>query len=189
MSITSGRKEPCKNNAGGIDKIWLFTYVDYDVRDIQGYRDQLITSFPDTQMYLYEGQNKAFEETMNNEMSYDQKLSMRLIKQDLLTAGVLNKLVKNKVRALIQDRMGRYRLVGCVNGLDVELTAQTGGSKSDFNGYDLTMEGLEEFQAPFVESLESTGLTERVLDLECILASSSRLSSISNRVSDCNVAA
>lgn len=189
MSITKGRNEPCKDNTGGIAKIWLFTYVDYDVREIQGYRDQLITSFPLTQMYLYEGQNKSFEENINNEMSYDQTITMRLIKQDLLTAGTLNEIVKNKVRAMILDRMGKYRLVGCVNGLDVELKSQLGGNKADFNGYELTLTGSEEFQAPFVESLESTGLTDRSVDLECILASSDRLASISNIVSDCNAAA
>jgi hypothetical protein len=189
MSVTRGRSEPCKDNTGGVAKVWLFTYVDYDVREIQGYRDQLITSFPVTQMYEYEGQGKTFDETINDEMNYDQTLRMRLIKQDLLTAGVLNELVKNKVRALIQDRLGRYRLVGCVNGLDVELRAQTGGNKADFNGYELTLTGSEEFQSPFVASLESTGLTDKDVDLECILASSDKLASLSNKVSDCNVAA
>lgn len=189
MNLSRGRKEPCNDNIGGIAKVWLFTYVDYDVRDISGYRDQLITSFPNTQMYLYEGQQKQFTETLDDDGSYTQDFTMRLIKQDLLTSGVLNELVKNKVRALIQDRLGRYRILGCINGLDVELKAQSGGSKVDFNGYEITLTGNEEFKAPFVESLESTGLTDRQVDLDCILASSSKLASISVKVSDCNVIA
>jgi hypothetical protein len=165
------------------------TYVDYDVSEIQGYRIGQITTFPTTQIYLYEGQGKEATESLQQDGGYSQEIKIRLIKQDLLTAGVLNQLVKNKVRALVQDRLGRLRLYGCINGLDVSLNATTGGSKVDFNGYELTMEGLEEFKAPFVQSLESTGLTDRTVDLECILASSSMLASIGNRISDCNVAA
>lgn len=187
MNLTKGRKEPCKNNAGGIKELYLSTYVDYSVRQIVGYREQFITSFPDTQVYRYEGQNITFDENINEDGSYSQNINLRLIKQDLATAQLLSILIKNKVRAVIVDYLGGIRVAGCVNGLDAEIKTNTGGSRVDFNGYDLTLNGSEEFQAPFIADLENSGLTSRRLDFECLLASSDKPASLSNKVADCNV--
>jgi hypothetical protein len=187
MRLTSGRKEPCKDNIGGVKEIHLMTYVEYDVRSFVGYRDLLVTSFPTTQIYKYEGENKSFSETYNQDNYYEQDLTIRLTSQDLSSAQSLSILLKNKVRAIITDWLGNKKIVGIVNGLDVEITASGGGSKVDFNGYELRLTGLEELKAPFVSDLENAGLSAINVDLGCLLASSDKPASLSNKVSDCNV--
>lgn len=186
MNLTRGRKETCKNNAGGIKELYLMTYVEYDVRSIIGYRDLFITSFPESQIYKYEGQQKSFTENYNEEGFYSQEINMKLIKQDLSSAQLLSILVKNKVRAVIVDWLGNIRLAGCVNGMDAELKSVSGGSKVDFSGYEIRLSGEEEFKAPFVSNLDGSGLTDKDVDLGCLLASSDRPASLSNKVSDCN---
>lgn len=186
MKLTSGRKEPCKDNIGGVKEIHLMTYVEYDVRSIVGYRDLFITSFPPTQIYKYEGNQKTFDETYNEDGYYIQEINIRLIDQNIQTAQLLSILLKNKVRAVVTDWKGNRKLAGVINGLDVEVTTNTGGGKSDFNGYSIKLTGLEELQSPFITSLEDAGITEEDLGLSCILSSSDRPSSISDLVSSCN---
>ncbi len=186
MNLTRGRKEPCKDNIGGIRELNLMTYVEHDVRAIVGYRNLLITSFPVTQVYKYEGQEKRFDETYNEDGYYEQELNIRLVKQDLSTSQLLLILSKSRVRATITDYLGKTRIAGLVNGLDAEIKAISGGQKSDFVGYEVRLTGLEELKAPYVESLEDLGLTQKPLDYGCLLASSGELSSISDLVSSCN---
>lgn len=187
MRLTSGRKEPCKNNIGGIKHLYLATWVSYDVRTIVGYRDLLVTSFPVTQIYEFKGQDITLTETLNEDGSYTQDISIKLTSQDLSSAQVLSILMKNKVFAITVDYLGNNRISGIVNGMDVEVTANGGGSKVDFNGYDVALKGQEEFKSPFVNDLEGAGLTDKTQTYGCILASSSKPASLSNKVSDCNV--
>lgn len=186
MNLTKGRSTPCKNNAGGIRELYLMAYTEYDVRSIIGYRDLLITSFPTTQMYRYEGTEISFSETINNEGFYDQDLGFKLIKQDLNTTELLSILLRNKVRALVTDNNGESRLVGVINGLDVDIDTNGGGAKGDFNGYTIKLKGAEEFPSPFVDGPEDAGLTDKEVIIGCILASSDRPASISDKVSSCN---
>lgn len=187
MNLTSGRKEPCKDNIGGIKRLYLATWVAYDVRTIIGYRDLLITSFPITQIYEFKGQDITLNETLNENGSYSQDISIKLVSQDLASAHLLSMLMKNKVFAITTDYLGNNKVSGILNGMDVEVTANGGGSKVDFNGYDVSLKGEEEFKSPFVNDLDNTGLTDKSQDFGCLLASSDRPSSLSNKVSDCNV--
>ena len=66
-------------------------------------------------------------------------------------------MLKKDYRAIILDRNGKYRIVGLFNGLISEMTKTTGGGKSDFNGYQITMEGREIKSALFIDDLDSAG--------------------------------
>ena len=159
-------------------------YIEYDVRAIQGYRDSLITSFPVTQMYLYEGMNKSFNENYNEEF-WAQEITIDLVKQDFFSSNLLSVLFENKVRALTVDWNGKQKMAGCLNGMTVEVSAENGGTKGGFNGYRVKLEGEEEFQAPFIEL--GAGLTVEDVYLDCLLSSSGRPSSMGDKVSSCNV--
>lgn len=187
MNLTSGRKEPCKNNIGGIKRLYLATWVSYDVRSIIGYRNGLITSFPITQIYEFKGQDITLDESINEDGSYNQEISIKLISQDLASAQLMTMLMKNKVFAITTDYLGNNKVSGILNGMDVEVKANNGGSKVDFNGYDVSLSGVEEFKSPFVGDLDNAGLTDKTQTFGCLLASSSRPASLSNKVSDCNV--
>lgn len=187
--LTSGRKEPCKDNIGGISEIWLTSFVPYSAKIIEGYREMLITSFPTTLMFKYEGQGKSLSESINEDRSYSQEVTIRLAKQDLFTAGLLDTLLKKKVRAIVIDRLGGERVAGLHNGLDAELIVTSGGNRSDYNGYDLKLEGLEPFSAPYLASFPGSGFEKEGVVLDCLLASSDKPASLGDKVSSCNIAA
>ena len=184
--LTSGRAEPCKNGIGGISEIWLTSYVPYSNKLIAGYKDMFLTAFPSTLMFLFEGENKTFNEEFN-EGAYDQEVNIRLTKQTFEDVALLKTLIKKRVRAIVIDRMGQTKVAGLHNGLDIEITTSSGGSRFDFTGYELRMEGSEPYSAPFLASFPGSGFAKEGLDFGCLLASSDRPASLADKVSSCNI--
>ena len=185
--LTSGRTEPCKDSAGGVKELWLSTFVDYPVFLIAGYKNMLLTSFPTTQFYRYEGQGKTFSEQYKDQTGYDQEINIILFKQDYLSAALMDNLVKNKTRAVVIDRNGRIRVAGLHNGLDVEVTAKSGGSRFDLNGYEVKITGSEPFSAPYLSVFPGAGFVKEGVILDCLLCSSDRPASLMDKISSCNI--
>lgn len=172
---------------GGIKEVWLASFVPYASTLIIGWKDMVVTGFPDTRFFQYEGRQQSFDETMREDGGYDQEVSLRLIKQDYLTIQKLSLLMHQKVRAVLVYNSGKIRFVGVHNGLDVRVNAVSGGGKSDFNGYELRLSGIEPSQAPFLLAFPGYGLFDNAVGTGCLLASSSNPSSLGVLISDCNV--
>lgn len=186
-SLTSGRTEPCKDSQGGIKEVWLASFVDYSVQVIQGYKDMLLTSFPTTLFYQYEGREQTFNEVLNDQGGYDQEIFLKLRKQSFEDVALLETLVKKSLRAVVVDNLGKIRVAGLHNGMDADLTAKAGGSRFDFNGYELKLTGVEPFSAPYLSAFPGTGFLKTGVTLSCLMASSDRPASLSDKVSSCSV--
>ena len=184
--LTSGRTEPCKDGIGGLKEIWLTSFIPYSERNIAGYKAMLLTSFPTTLMFKFEGRNKIFNEEFNDG-GYEQSVEIRLLKQDYITVALLETLIKKKVRAVVVDWMGQIRVAGLHNGLDVEVKTSSGGSRFDYNGYELTMTGSEPYSAPFLSSFPGSGFEKEGVTLDCLLASSDQPASLQDKVSSCEI--
>lgn len=184
--LTSGRREPCKDNIGGVKEVWLATFIPYSPTLILGYRDMVVTGFPDTQFYEFNGEEKSFNENLVDDGGYDQELTLKLIKQDYATAQQLLMVTNSLTRAVVVGYNGKAQMVGLHNGLDCEVRATDGGSKSGFNGYELTLKGMEPFQAPYLEVFPGAGTFKEGVTLGCMLASSGNPSSMLDLVSSCN---
>jgi len=53
---------------------------------------------------------------------------------------------------------GRYKIGGLFKGANMkELKLVSGGSKNSLNGYQITIESTEEYLAPFIDNLATTG--------------------------------
>ena len=188
MSAPSkGRTEPCKDNIGGLKEIWLSTFTSYPANLIAGYRDMLITSFPSTLLFQYEGVEKTFSETFNNDNFYDQEINITYTKQQLSEAQALELLIKKKVIAVIVDLLGNIRVAGLHNGLDIDFSSSSGGARVEFNGYRLKLTGVEELQAPNLSSFPGSGFEKEGVTYDCLLASSDRPASLLDLVSSCNI--
>ncbi|UII79997.1 hypothetical protein [Flagellimonas sp. CMM7] len=182
--LTTGRKEPCKNNLGGLKRIYLTEYVQYPNKLMVGRKTMKLTSFPTTLLFEYQGNNKDAYESLNGDF-YDQTVSFRMSQQDASTISNLSLLMKSRLRAVVVDWKAKNKVYGLENGLDIEIQAKSGSGKSDFNGYEITLKGQEQFQAPFVDYLPDSGFfTEGVLT-GCLLSSSGKPSSIGDLVSSC----
>lgn len=160
--LTSGRTEPCKDNVGGIKRIFIFPYVDYSYTQIVGTRGVVVTSFPATDIYEFAIVKGSMNETAkkdDNGLSYAQTTKFSLVKQDFLTTHELTQLEKKELRYIVELNNGTYRICGLFNGAKFGFDTNSGGSKSDFNGYNCTFESEEEWQAAYITNLSDAGFT------------------------------
>lgn len=149
--LTSGWKVPCKDTLGGMRKVYLAAYTFY-TRGEFGFDGSVLTSIPTTFVHEFElnGSNNSFSDRYDGE-SYSQSLTLEFKKKDVETSFEMERLNYLELRALVQDRNGNYLVLGLENGLTCDsLDIITGGSKSDFNGYRLSLSGKEQLAAPIV---------------------------------------
>ncbi len=184
--LTRGRKEPCDNNLGGVKEIWLAPWVKYSPMVMYNYRNGVITSFPTTLMYQYEGKEKSFSENIRSDKGYDQEINLRFTGQELVTSNLVSIILKNRLRAIVIDNKGKIRVAGLQSGLTVDVEAQSGGAKADFIGYQITLKGIEELSAPYLQSFPGAGFEKEGVTFGCFLASSSLVASTSDLISSCN---
>lgn len=151
-ALTSGRTEGCFDNIGGIKAIYLLKYVDYPFGQIVR-NGQEVIEFPVSTVYKYETQTANFNESITNDqegVNYSQTLTFTLTKQDLLTTNELDRAQRVDLRFLVEFNDGSVRIGGLYNGAQITTIAiESGGTKSDLNGYRITIQGSEEISAPF----------------------------------------
>lgn len=158
--LTNGRTEPCKS-VSGIKRVYLFKYVQYANTQIVGVKGSTLTSFPSTDVYSYECVNANFNENIINDengVKIDQSLTFTLLKQEYLTTKRLSDIKDLELRYIIELNDGRYKIGGLFKGANMkELKLVSGGSKNSLNGYQITIESTEEYLAPFIDNLATTG--------------------------------
>lgn len=146
----------CKDGSGGVKSLWLFPWAKYSRKDIV--RDGIVlTSFPNNTIYKFEGN---FASSFTDVASFDRHGE----KFDQTISGTFTKMesrfyfdnVRGKLlRAVVLDNNGNYWLLGQDNGLRAtQYQKGTGSSKSELNGYTLTLSGSERLEAPYLSSLD-----------------------------------
>lgn len=143
----------CKSRLGGVKAIWLLKWKPYTRSQIS-VSGNIITSFPESFVYKFESLTipNASENQTQNEGGkfYEQSISLTFKAN---TANEFKKIIDNDYRALILDNNGLYRIYGLWNGLQCNgVDFNTGGGKSDLNGYNFTLNGLEEKESLFIEN-------------------------------------
>lgn len=164
-TITKGRKRQCKSNLGGFELIYLFPFVKYSRSQIVVNGQELI-QFPETVVYPFYVVSPNLNEDTQEDKSVAQNLTFNATKIELNTE--LLKLLKKDHRAIVRLRNGKYKLVGAYNGLITDLTQTTGASYSDFNGYNINMQGLERCESLYFDNLEDVGFELPSLE-DCLL--------------------
>lgn len=154
--VTQGRKEiTCRDNVGGIKNVYLFPFIAYDSDTFLGSRGSEIQGFPATEVFKYEVRNGNFNEQIINDeegIYYDQRLTFDLFKWDLTTQEELKKLSNIEIRYIVQYNAGYYKIGGLEKGAYVDSKdITTGGAKSDFNGFSVSINSKEEWKAPFID--------------------------------------
>jgi len=159
--LTKGRNNPCLDNIGGVKYIYFLPYVYYSDEEIESIKGVEITEFPETEIFRYEPNTSNFSETIENDengVKVIQNLSLSLAKQDLITSLELERMKSIDLRYIVQYNNGKLRMGGVYNGARLDsYTIKSGGIKSDFNGYELSISSVEEYAAPFLSDLNILG--------------------------------
>ncbi len=162
--LSQGRKEPCKNSIGGIKAIYLMPFVKYGLYEIDVINGSELISFPSTTVYKYElrADGNDFNQSItidDNGESWTQSVNGILKQIDTLTTNELFKVARKELRVIVEAYTSKFYLLGLQNGVNIDFTTSTGGSKSDFNGYNITIEGTEKYAAPEFDNLNAVGFT------------------------------
>ena len=155
-TLTRGRNEIlCRDNIGGIKSVYLMKYAEYPYTSIVGAYSGNITEFPNDSLFQYETKGATFTENITNDENgifYDQTLTFNLIKSDLLTTFELDKIKDLELRFIVEYNAGYFKMGGVFNGAEIEtFSINSGGGKSDFNGYNVTIKSKEEIASPFID--------------------------------------
>jgi len=158
VSITQGRNRSCKDVVGGINKIYLFKYVNY-LRSEIVLNNNVLVSYPETTIYPFEVDNQpSISQTQTEENGskyFDLKIDFELVKENGFN---YESFLNFNFNIIAQDRNGNFRFLGNRNGLECNnIQYTTGSSKSDFNGVKLSFEGKEEKEAWYINNLSSAG--------------------------------
>ena len=158
--LTQGRQRLCKTNTGGINKLYIAAYKQYARSEIVTNGVKLL-SIPDTLFheFNYVG-NPAINETPAADKGgkyYEQNISFSLDWQ--YETREVEKLINKDVRMLTKDRNGIYRIYGLYAGAWIDsIDKNTGGSKSDLNGYTINIKAKEIESAYFIDDIDDIGI-------------------------------
>ena len=83
--INSGRSRICKDSVGGINKIYLFSHINYSRSQIV-LNNNVLTSYPATTIYEFEVENEPIVSQKQNENEggkyFDLDISFDLVKEN-----------------------------------------------------------------------------------------------------------
>lgn len=170
--ISQSRARVCKDSQGGIKEVYIFPFTQY-LRSEIVLSGLTITDFPTDALSqplriyrFYTTQDISFTESQNDDLSYTQNITVKLlaISEPRKFKFNIGRFFDNDVRIIIKDNNGVYRMLGAYNGLSCSQLSQiTGGSKSDFVGYEADFEGTEETPALFLSNLDLFEVAEYLL--------------------------
>ena len=117
--ITSGRKEPCNTNIGGLLNVYLFNFVDYRNYQIEVNSNKLV-SYPATTVYKYELRadgNTVSDGFNDDDDGLSHSLSASFVLKGLRSdAHEINGLIHKRLGCIIETRLGHFQIMGLYNG-------------------------------------------------------------------------
>jgi len=161
--IATGRKLPCKEVVGGIQKVFIANQGTIGKATIT---NGIITAFtaPSTfDLYQFDVKSASgLEQTIttssdNGTTFFTQTLTLVLTKLDPLTNALLDTLIKTRPTIFVLDNNGNYLSVGLTRGCEVNGTISGGVALGDMVGYSLTITADEPMMSQFVQADLVTG--------------------------------
>jgi hypothetical protein len=151
MTLTKGRKLPCKGGVAGVKAI---SFIPWQEGQIVGTDGELAT-FPSGISTVYRYMVKNSGNTYSEEISadaeartvvYNGTLNVVLHKATLFTRNQIKMLAMGEVVCFIEMYNGDVLVQGAGSGANVTggTTIETGGNKTDFTGAKITVTSSEE---------------------------------------------
>lgn len=155
--LTLGRKEPCKDVVGGIKNVYFVNFGDLGV--VTQTLDEITDIAGAFSAFKYEVKgNSSFEQNItssreNGTTFFEQTLNLTLHKLSKEDNKELKLLAYGRPHVAVEDYNGNVFLMGLNNGADISGgTIVTGAAMGDLSGYTLTLSGMEQLPANFVNA-------------------------------------
>jgi len=156
--LTRGRKEPCKENVGGLRAVYFTDFGDFGT--VTQDADDQITDMSGTfTAYKYELKgNSSFEQAItssreNGTAFFDQTLNITFKKLSKEDNKEIKLLAYGRPHIAVEDYNGNVFVMGLEHGAEVTGgSIVTGAAMGDLSGYTLTFNAQELKPANFVDS-------------------------------------
>jgi hypothetical protein len=140
--ITVGRDKVCKDSLGGNTALYLFNNLAEPFTILAGEATAMNVALTEAFKYELEGDlNTLVQDGITDRNTgttvITQTITAVLKQIDAATSVEMMLLAKGFPMAVVQDRNGNYHAIGIDDGIDFNVNAQTGGVKTDLNGYTL----------------------------------------------------
>lgn len=141
--LTAGRAKKCKESLGGNAVLFLYNFIADPFTIVAGEATAVNVGITEVFEYPLEGDLNTLLESMAGDRNTGtgvntQTLTVSLKQIDFATGAEMNLLAKGYPMAVVKDRNGVYHAIGIDDGIDFVVEQNTGGVKTDFNGYTLT---------------------------------------------------
>lgn len=167
-AIVSGYALDCKDTVGGIKNLYIteLANVTAVTENASGFVTA-ITKSTGTKYFQYalepRGANNTAQniqaDPANGTVAYEQTLAANFVKMQYETQAKLQLIIKNRTSIIVEDKAGKYWLMGRRNGMEVSGgTIASGTAMNDFQGYTLNFTGMEKEMANEVDSSIIAGL-------------------------------
>ena len=152
--ITSGFQLGCRDNSGGIRKVYILGDTGAEVTDVTfgGTNGEIDTMTGTGNFYEFNlvKQTSSFTETINASMEngtvfYQQDVVLVFHKLEQEKRNQVKLLAQNPaLKIVVEDNNGKQFYIGEANGATLTAgTAQTGTAFGDANSYNITLTGME----------------------------------------------
>lgn len=166
-ALTQGYSIDCLEGFGGIKNAWFANFN--DISAIVASSGDVITGLTKAtgkKFYKYQlaQETSDFKDSpngnpQNGTLFYKHELNIVLNTRSTAVRNEVLLLAKAKLLAVVEDRNGKYWMLGRTNGLDMEKgDSGSGKAAGDRNGFELTFGGEEPALAIEVNSTVATAL-------------------------------
>jgi hypothetical protein len=159
--LTAGRLRACKQNIGGLGKLYLFNFLENPFTVAAGVATAINPLLTEAFEFEIEGDgnnvSESFVSDRNTGTSLNtQTMTIMLKKIDATTSAQLNLLTYGFPMAVVKDRNGIFHAIGIDDGIDFTVVQATGGAKGEMNGYTLTGVSTTGALSPKLDSTTAT---------------------------------
>ena len=146
--ITSGRAKQCKEFLGGVQKLYLFNYLENPFTVVDGAATAMNVLLTEAFEYDLVGDGQVLVEDMVSDRATGTTVNTQTVTAilqglDVATSNEMKAVANGYPQAVVKDRNNNYIVVGYSEGIDFTVNSTTGSTQAELNGYTLTGVALE----------------------------------------------
>lgn len=168
--LTAGRAgKICKTLIGGNSVLYLHqNFIEDPFTVLAGEATAVNIGLTAVYAFDLEGDGNTFGQDKISDRNTGTNVNTQTIvavlkKMDAPTNVTLSFLTQQYAQGVIKDREGNYHAFGYDDGVDFQVVSQTGGAKTDLNGYTITGVGTTRDLAPILNAATVTAFLALVV--------------------------
>lgn len=159
--LNQGRAKQCKEFLGGVQKLYLFNYLEDPFTVVDGEATAMNVLLTEAYEYDLVGDGQVLVEDFVSDRTTGTSVNTQtttaiLQGLDKDTSNEMKAVANGYPQAVIKDRNNKYFAVGISEGIDFTVNATTGSTQAELSGYTLTGVSIEGALAPFLDSATVT---------------------------------